>query len=295
MIKASWRAEAQEVARPWLTIIVDDYSRAIAGYFLSFSAPSAFATALALRRAIRRNEDPHWQVCGSPDIFYTDHGSDFTSRHIEQVAADLKMQLVFSLPGAPRGRGRVERFFSTVNQLLLCQLPGYTPPCTTSSASQRRGSALQPTPWATLIEPLSGLLTLPELDARFRAWLLDNYHQRVHSETGIAPQARWEATGFLPRLPASLEHLGLLLLTVIKARRVHQDGIYFQGYRYLDLTLAAYVGEYVNIRYDPRDMAEVRVYHRDAFLCRAICPELAGHTISLKEIVRARNQRRRQL
>jgi putative transposase len=31
--------------------------------------------------------------------------------------------------------------------------------------------------------------------------------------------------------------------------------------RYLDLTLAAYVGESVIVRYDPRDMAEIRVFH----------------------------------
>ena len=65
--------------------------------------------------------------------------------------------------------------------------------------------------------------------------------------------------------------------------------------RYLDLTLAPYVGETVMIRYDPRDLAEVRVYYQERFLCRAICPELAAQTISLKDIVQARNARRRQL
>jgi len=35
--------------------------------------------------------------------------STFTSRHIEQVAADLKIRLVFSLLGQPRGRGKIER------------------------------------------------------------------------------------------------------------------------------------------------------------------------------------------
>ena len=38
--------------KPWLTIILDDYSRAVAGYFLSLHAPSAIQTALALRQAI---------------------------------------------------------------------------------------------------------------------------------------------------------------------------------------------------------------------------------------------------
>lgn len=69
----------------------------------------------------------------------------------------------------------------------------------------------------------------------------------------------------------------------------------FQGFRYLDTTLAAYVGEDVVIRYDPRDLAELRVYLHDEFVCRAINPELAGETIALKDIIRSRNQRRREL
>jgi putative transposase len=76
---------------------------------------------------------------------------------------------------------------------------------------------------------------------------------------------------------------------------VQQDGISFQGQRYFDVTLAAYVGEDVLIRYDPSDMAEIRVYYRDAFLCRAICAELAGEQVSLKEIIQARTKQRKQL
>ena len=261
-------------ARPWLTIIEDDYSRAVAGYALTFQAPSALHTALALRQAIWRKTEAQWTICGIPERFYTDHGSDFTSQHLEQVSADLHMPLVFSLPGQPRGRGRIERFFQTISQLWLCHQPGYTPPRTA---------------------PATPALTLTDFDARFKAFLLDDYHQRRHRESGEAPQARWERDGFLPRLPNTLAQLDLLLLTVAKPRRVQRDGIRFQGFRYLDVTLAAYIGEEVIIRYDPRDMAEIRVYHNTEFLCRAIAQELEGQTITLKEIVQARNRRRQQL
>ncbi len=266
--------EHNRPARPWFTIVLDDYSRAVAGFALSLHAPSSIQTALALRQAIWRKGDPHWSVCGIPETFYTDHGSDFTSHHLEQVAADLQMAVVLSIAGKPRGRGKVERIFGTINQLFLCHQPGYTPP----------GSA-----------PAKPVLTLPELDARLRTFLVETYHQQPHSETRVPPQTRWEANGFLPRLPDSLEQLDLLLLTVAKPRRVHPDGIHFQGFRYLDTTLAAYIGEDVVIRYDPRDMAEVRVYFGETFLCRAINPELAGETIGLKDIIRARNRRRREL
>ncbi len=261
-------------ARPWLTAVLDDFSRALAGYLLSLDAPSALNTALALRQAIGRKSELGWHVCGIPDVFYTDHGSDFTSRHLEQVAADIKMQLVFSTAGVPRGRGKIERFFLSVNQLLLCELPGYAP----------AGTA-RPEP----------KLLLSDLDRHMRRFIVDGYLQRVHSEIGVAPQERWESSAFIPRLPESPEQLDLLFLTVPKSRRVHPDGIRFQGMRYMDLTLAAYVGESVTIRYDPRDLAEIRVFHRDAFLYRAICAELAGQSISLKDLVRARRQRRREL
>lgn len=267
------KREGEKPQRPWLTIIIDDFSRAIAGYFLFFGAPSAQQTALALRQAIWRKADPGWQVFGIPEILYTDNGSDFTSQHLEQVAADLKMRLVFSTPGQPRGRGRVERFFETVNQMLLCSLPGYI------QDGRVRG---EPT------------LTLTELDQRFLDFLRA-YHQRPHRETKVAPQERWQQGGFLPRMADSLEQLDLLLLTVARSRKVHRDGIHFQAMRYIDPTLAAYVGEEVVLRYDPRDLAEVRLFHQEQFLCRAICPELSGETISLSEICRARQRRRRDL
>lgn len=116
--------------KPWLTSIIDDFSRAISGYYLSFENPCSINTALAMHQAIWRNKDSKWQVCGIPAIFYTDNGSDFRSDHIKHVPADLKIQLKFSIPGKPQGRGRIERFFRTVNQLLLMNLPGYCPPRT---------------------------------------------------------------------------------------------------------------------------------------------------------------------
>ena len=260
--------------RPWLTVIEDDFSRCIAGYFLSFSHPNTLNTALTLRQAIWRKSEARWRICGIPEVFYTDHGSDFTSLHMEQVCIDLKMQLIFSTVGMPRGRGRVERFFQTVSQLLLHRLPGY-------------GFDGKP-----VSRPA---LTLPDFEVIFQEFLLGEYHQRQQKDLAMSPQVRWEMAGFLPRMPDSLEQLDLLLLTVARSRRVRRDGIHFQSLRYIDTTLADYIGEDVVIRYDPRDMAEIRVFYRDAFLCRAVCQDLAGQTVSLKEIIRARNQRRQAL
>jgi len=170
----------------------------------------------------------------------------------------------------------MERIFGTINQMCLPSLPGYAPRGTADRAGQAR-------------------LTLAELDAAIGTFIREVYNLAPHSETGMAPQQRWEAGAFIPRMPDSLEQLDLLLLTVAKLRKIHPDGIHFQGLRYLDPVLAAYVGETVTVRYDPRDMAEIRVFTGAGFLCRAICPELAGTTVSLKDITAARNARRRGL
>jgi putative transposase len=56
-------------------------------------------------------------VCRIPERFYTDHGPDFESNRMEQVAADIRMRLDYSMVGEPRGRGKIKRFFETVNDM----------------------------------------------------------------------------------------------------------------------------------------------------------------------------------
>lgn len=118
---------AGEPVRPWLTVVLDDHSRAVPGYTVGLGAPSALNTSLALRQAIWTKSDPSWPMCGLPDVLYVDHGSDFTSEHLTQVAADLKFQVVHSTVARPQGRGKIKRFFGTITTELLPELPGHSP------------------------------------------------------------------------------------------------------------------------------------------------------------------------
>jgi len=260
--------------RPWLTIVLDDHSRAVAGYAVFVGAPSAIQTALALRQAIWRKDTPAWPICGLPDVLYTDHGSDFTSKHLEQVAVDLRIELIFSAVGRPQGRGKIERFFGTINTELLPELPG--------ALSNGKPAS-------------SPRLSLGDLEAAVKAFVTSTYNPRTHSEIGTSPNEAWLGDGWLPRMPESLEQLDLLLVMAVKTRQVQRDGIRFQGLLYTDPTLAPYIGETVSIRYDPRDITELRVFHRDRFLCRAVSAHHAHQAISLKDIQQARTTRRKAL
>lgn len=210
-------------------------------------------------------------------MLYSDHGSDFTSARLERVCLDTHIQLIHSRIGVPQGRGKIERFYGTVTTELLPHLPGHI----------RHGTNGKPITPATL--------TLAQLDGIVERFIVTEYNQRRHSETGHAPVDRWSASGFIPRSPAHPEDLDLLLLTAAATRRVQRYGIQFSSTRYVSPTLAAYVGEDVTVRYDPRDVAEIRVYCGDTFLCRAIAPELAADSVSLQELQKARVARRRSL
>jgi putative transposase len=254
--------------KPWLTAVVDDYSRAVPGYYLGFEPPSSIRIALALRQAIWRKEDSSWTICGIPEKLYSDCGSDFTSNHIDQVSIDLNFETIQTQPGEPDGKGKCERFFLTVKDMLISALPGYAP--------EGHGD-------------VQAVLTLRQLETRLRTWLVNNYLVDVHSETNMPPKERWENFPFVPRLPDSIDQLDLLLMTVATTRRVRRDGIRFCGYRYFDVELSGYVGEDVTIRYDPRDLAQIHVFANDTLICRASCFELSGKIISLKETKQARN------
>jgi len=260
-------------ARPWLTVVLDDNSRAVCGYLVFLGAPSAENTALALRQAIWHKVQADWPVCGIPDVLYVDHGSDFTSHRLAATAGSLHLRIVHSAVGRPQGRGKIERFFGTINTELLASLPGLLTP---------RKPA--PTP----------VLDLARLDAAVFEFI-NSYNARVHRETNQSPVDAWIAGGWLPRMPDSLEQLDGFLLTVPATRIVQRDGIRFQGLRYTSPTLAPFVGATVTIRYDPRDITEIRVFHHDAYLCTAVNPEHQSETVSLKQIQAARNAHRRAL
>lgn len=281
---ATWQADHTELdilirgpdgdaQRPWLTVIMDDYSRAICGYIVFVGAPSAMNTALALRQAIWPKPDPAWAMCGLPDVLYVDHGSDFTSKHLEYTALSLHIRIIFSAVGRPQGRGKIERFFRTVNTELLASLPGRLVPS-------------QPSP--------APVLDLPRLESALADFIID-YNIRDHPALRRSPKRAWTGDGWLPRMPDTLDELDGLLLQVPTQRTVHRDGIRFQGQRYHSPTLAPFVRRTVTIRYDPRDLSEIRVYEGEQYLCTAIDEHHPNQRLSLHDIETARRARRRQL
>ena len=257
------------VGKVWLTAIEDDYSRAIPGYYLGIEPPSSLRVALALRQAIWYKQEENWIMCGCPEKFFTDHGSDFESSHIEQVAADLGFEPIHSIVGEAEPRGKVERLFRTADQLFVPDIKS----------------------------PKTAPLPVEDIDRAFKKWLLEEYLTRKNEDLDETPLERWKAAARIPKMPESQEALDLMLLHVGKHRTMRRDGIRFKTFRYFDVALSSrkYVKEEVSIRYDPRDMSEIFVYAEGKFVGKAFCRELEGKETNLREIIAERTRRKNEV
>jgi len=266
------------LSRPWLTTVIDTYSRCIMGINLGFDAPSSVVVALALRHAILPKKygaeyklHCEWGTYGKPEHFYTDGGKDFRSNHLSQIGAQLGF--VCHLRDRPSEGGIVERPFKTLNDQLFSTLPGYTG----SNVQERLEDAEK-----------DAKLTLRELEQLLVRYIVDRYNQSIDARMGDQTRfGRWEAG--LPSVPVPIEERDLDICLMKQSRRTVQRGgcLQFQNVMYRGEYLAGYAGETVNLRYDPRDITTVLVYRQEksqeVFLTRTHAQGLETEQLSLDE------------
>lgn len=266
------------LGRPWLTTVIDTYSRCIMGINLGFDAPSSQVVALALRHAIlpKRYASEYklhcdWGIYGKPEHFYTDGGKDFRSNHLSQIAVELGFAC--HLRDRPSEGGIVERPFGTFNTELFSTLPGYT------------GSNVQKRPEDAEKE---ARLTLRELDRLLVRYIVDRYNQSIDARMGDQTRfQRWEAG--LIAAPSLISERELDSCLMKKTRRSIYRGGYlqFENLTYRGENLEAYSGESVVLRFDPKDITAVFVYaiekDREVFLARAYATDLETEQLSLEE------------
>ncbi|MCF4967845.1 transposase [Nostoc sp. CMAA1605] len=276
------------LGRPWLTTVIDSYSRCIVGINLGYDAPSSQVVALALRHAILPKQygqeyglHEEWGTYGKPQHFYTDGGKDFRSNHLQQIGVQLGF--VCHLRDRPSEGGIVERPFKTFNTELFSTLPGYT------------GSNVQERPEDAEKE---ACLTLRQLEQRLVAYIVNNYNQRIDARMGEQTRfQRWESG--LIVAPDTFSERDLDICLMKQTRRMIQRGGYlqFENLMYKGEHLAGYAGESVVLRYDPRDITTILVYNhkgnKEEFLARAYAQDLETEELSVDE-AKAMSRRIRQ-
>lgn len=280
--------QGELIGRPWLTTVIDTYSRCIMGIYIGLEGSSAAVTCLALRHSIMPKQYPgnyelsnNWLTYGVPNYLYTDAGADFTSMHMDQVAASLGITLC--LRRRPSDGGIVERPFGTINTKFLSTLPGYT----TSRLKGHRTEVEQ-----------EACITLDDLERLLVRYIVDNYNQMPDPRIGNQSRiARWEA-GRIVQPPLIGERELDILLMRQDRRRVYQGGyIRFATLVYRGELLAGYAGESVVLRYNPRDITILLIYRqrggKDTFLTRAYAQHMDTEKLTLAEAKIASKQKRK--
>lgn len=278
--------EAGPLGQPWLTVLIDYYSRLIVGFCIGFEPPSYAVIMEALRQAIlpksyvtlRYPGIVHvWPCFGVPEKLVCDRGADLTSKDLERAAFQLGMELDFMPPRTPHLKGTVESFFDTLNDQLLSTLPGRT-----FRSWEKRAD------YSADDGPLLPYEALVEIVHRH---LIDVYAQEKHPTAAKTRLEMWQesAAEFPPALPASPDEL-VVLLSKSTERSLTVRGIELAGMFYLSDELAALRAELaannlpadkLTVRYNPWDLGTVWILNplsQSYLKAAAVDPSVQGLT-----------------
>ena len=224
------------LGRPWLTLVVDRRSRMIAGFYISFHAPSASSVMYALRQAILTKDDlldsipdtrNPWPVRGCPQRVVADNGMDLHSDAVESFCLEALIELFYAGVAHPEMKGGIERLFRTVAEDLFHQLPG-----TVFSSVEERGDYPSESRAALTLQTFTQVLV---------RWIVDVYHCTPHRGLqGRTPLFVWQeqesSIGFdLPAFPRQLD----LMVGHTASRTVFKYGVDYDCVRYSSTQLLA--------------------------------------------------------
>lgn len=270
--------------RAYISVLLDVHSRSIAGFVVSIKYPDAWTIALLFYRAIRRKPRKEWLNRGVPFIFQSDRGRDFLSHAVTATLGKLKVQLDPDPPYYPNGKGKVERWFQTLDTGCLRLLPGHMDVVGTSEGAAAK--------------KVHEFLTVPQLTAEIERWIDEEYHRRTHSETGRKPAEMWEETVHL-RMPENEDDLNLLFLKEDVERTVKNTGIRITMDSvkriYWSPTLMYHFKKRFRIAYNPEDTESILVYcaATGKYVCEAFDMRAEHPRYTARDVLRERGLFRR--
>ncbi|WP_417276216.1 DDE-type integrase/transposase/recombinase [Castellaniella sp.] len=251
-IELKCRRTGLSLGRPWLTLMIDAYSRRVMAMHLGFQPPDRSAVFMALRAFVKR-----WQRL--PQMLMTDNGKDLIASDIKHFLTSMGVHFRLRPAGQPRVGSVMERLFGTLNKQLVHNLEGNTE--LTRQVRMITGSHL---PKRLANWNLENLYTVLE------HWAFTFYDQQVHPALDISPREAFQRalreTGerahraiafnqdFLIATCPSVDRGGERTLDRQRGVKVHN--FYYQSPRFDNLLLAR---KKFPVRYDPYDVSRVFV------------------------------------
>ena len=253
------------LGRPYFTCCIDDYTRCVLGIHIGFVPPSFQTVGSCLKHAFLPKNDlqekhpeirNRWEAYGVMRELSLDNGAEFHCSSFEQACLSLGIEMHYCARKSPWQKGKIERFFGTVNKGVAHVIPG-----TTFSNIIERGDY---NPAEQAVIRLSTLLKIVPM------WIADVYHQQPHRSLGMSPAQMW-ASHIVPdqiRLPANLGAMEVIL-GVNHERVLTHKGIDFECLTYNSLELQELCRRFghgieVKVRVNEDDIGHVYVIHPQA-------------------------------
>jgi putative transposase len=111
----------QPIQRPFLTVVIDVYSRMVIGFAIYLEKPSAFTAGLAIAHAVLPKEqwlaevavEAEWPCWGKMRKIHCDNAKEFRGTVIGRACRDHNIAIEHRPPREPRYGGHIERGFRT--------------------------------------------------------------------------------------------------------------------------------------------------------------------------------------
>ncbi|MEL6113837.1 transposase family protein [Photobacterium sp. SP02] len=283
------------IGRPYLTLLIDQFSKSIVGFHLGFENPSYYSVMKAILNAIKPKDyvserfpsiEHEWYCQGKMESLVVDNGREFWSGSLEQACLEVGIHVQFNPVRKPWLKPLVERIFRTIGSRLIVTIPGKT----FSNLLQREG-------YDPRKDAVMHFSTFNEL---FHKWIIDEYHYDSDSRKRSIPFLKWqEGVSVMPPIRYEQDDLEKLsvVLGVMAKRKHRRGGVHLHGLRYDSHELADYRrmnphDTKVLTKTNPDDISSIYVYlDRHQRYLKVPCIDPIGYTRQLSLTQHRINQR----
>lgn len=256
------------IGRPWMTLAIDVCTRTVAGLYITYEKPSAASVGMCIAHAICPKREylaelgieGDWSVWGVMSVVHTDNAKEFRGVVLDRACVEYNIDLQWRPVLLPHYGGHIERLMGTMANEIR-KLPG----ATFSNPTKRKGYDSEK----------YAAMTLKEFERYLVDFIVNVYHQRVHSQLGMSPRRKWElgvmgdehltGTGIMP-IPEDPLRVRLDFMPFFE-RTVQQYGIKIDCITYYDHILDPYINSVdpenkrekkaFIVRRDPRDISKI--------------------------------------
>ena len=264
MLVDSVRREA--LGRPWVTLLIEVWSRCILGFYVSFGDPSIFRCGRAVANALLpkqpllaglgMNED--YPIHGFFKRLHADHAGSHRAEVFRSACHAFGIDPDIRPRGPAHFGGHIERLIGTMCEKMLL-LPG----ATGGDVTKRDGHDVE----------AAATMTLEE----FERWFVREicrYHHTPHDGLGrIAPAQRWQdgaaEHGALVPLGIDVAQLTRRFLPWVE-RTITAGGVRIDHRRYWHESFATRLGLKIMIHVDERTIQEVYPQIDDALVAAPV-------------------------